>query len=341
MSKINDLAAELRGLLSTGAFPPGSRFPSEYELQERFSVSRVTANKAVALLAAEGLLCRGRRGSGTYVQKTEVFPRGWIAAIEDFKHPYNMGMISGAAQEAFSRGYMLSVFPPEKDDLARLIKQLRQSDCIGVLGCAYLLKILPPDFPKPVIYLDGGIEPHEEGIAHSVMCDNYGAAVEMMNRIVQAGKKQIVTLGIEKSLNRKLRMQGFRDAMRDCGIPDAGKREFIMHHGSRHDVRIALRKIISQFPDVDFIATDSDDIVFSIMKIWGSERENWQQMTGLSGFGNVHGISDLHHIPSVEQHPWHIGSEAVKAMIELVSSGSREQPFQILVPAEVVNAEFI
>ncbi|MBR2425447.1 MAG: hypothetical protein IKB16_01775 [Lentisphaeria bacterium] len=34
-------------------------------------------------------------------------------------------------------------------------------------------------------------------------------------------------------------------------------------------------------------------------------------------------------------------SEAVKAMIELVSSGSREQPFQILVPAEVVNAEFI
>ncbi len=55
---------------------PGARFPSEYELQERFTVSRFTANKAVALLAAEGLLKRGVRGSGTYVKKLNQFPKG-------------------------------------------------------------------------------------------------------------------------------------------------------------------------------------------------------------------------------------------------------------------------
>ena len=113
MNKVDELTAKLRELLTSGAFPAGARFPSEYELQDRYDVSRATANKAVALLAAEGLLERGKRGSGTFVKKVVQFPKGWIAAIEDFKHPYNMGMIAGAAQEAFAQGYMLSVFRPE------------------------------------------------------------------------------------------------------------------------------------------------------------------------------------------------------------------------------------
>ena len=97
MNKVDELTGKLRDLLASGAFPPGARFPSEYELQDRYEVSRATANKAVALLSAEGLLERGRRGSGTFVKKIMQFPKGWIAAIEDFKHPYKRGMIAGAA----------------------------------------------------------------------------------------------------------------------------------------------------------------------------------------------------------------------------------------------------
>ena len=61
MSKINDLAAELRKLLSSGLYPPGARFISEYEIENRYGISRITANKAVSILASEGLLERGNR----------------------------------------------------------------------------------------------------------------------------------------------------------------------------------------------------------------------------------------------------------------------------------------
>ena len=47
MSKINDLAAELRKLLSSGLYPPGARFISEYEIENRYGISRITDNKAV------------------------------------------------------------------------------------------------------------------------------------------------------------------------------------------------------------------------------------------------------------------------------------------------------
>ena len=341
MSKIGDLTDKLRELLASGTFLPGARFPSEYELQERFGVSRMTANKAVSLLVAEGLLTRGVRGSGTYVNKTANFPKGWIAAIEEFEHPYNMGMIAGAAQEAFARGYMLSVFRPNLNGMGYLMNSLIDSDCLGVLGTFYQFDAFPADFPKPVICLDSGIEPGRGRQRHSVTCDNYGAAHEMMSKILNSGKKNAVMLGIESSPNRRCRMQGFADAMNEYGMADADKRKYLMHHGSKHEVKLALQKILRQRPDVDFIATDSDDIVFRIMQVWESEGFDWAGRIGLSGFGNVHGIADLHHIPSVNQHPWHIGVEAVRALLDMVQNGEPTETVQIEVPAEVVNAEYI
>ena len=341
MSKVDELVSELRGLLGSGAFPSGARFPSEYELQERYGVSRATANKAVALLAAEGLLERGKRGSGTFVKSAFRFPKGWIAAIEDFKHPYNMGMIAGAAQEAFGQGYMLSVFRPEQGGLSSLIKNLRASDCLGVLGVAYQLEALPVDLAKPVIYLDSGVEDLPGRPTHSVMCDNYGAALEMMSKVLASGKKEVVILGIESSLNRKYRMQGFTDAMQKYNIENVEKRKFVMHNGTKHEVKLALQKILKQYPAVDFIVTDSDDIVYNIMQVWANENFAWRNRIGISGFGNVHGIADLHNIPSVNQHPWHIGVEAVKALLEIVKNGEPTSSIKIEVPAEVVNTEYI
>lgn len=343
MNKVNELVKRLHELLASGAFPPGARFPSEYELQERFTVSRFTANKAVALLAAEGLLERGVRGSGTYVKKLNQFPKGWIAVIEDFKHPYNMGMVAGAAQEAFAQGYMISTFCPETGGMSKLINQLNFSDCVGILGMLFQLDIFSSCFQKPVIHLDSVAEPQPGQICHYVMCDNYGAAMEMMDKILASDKKNVLVLGINNSLTRKQRLKGFLDCMTKHGIPDAKQRQFTIRRGALHEVRIALRKILQKFPDVDFIATDSDDIAFLIMQVWNVERPDWKKHTGLSGFGNVRGISNLHNLPTVDQHPWLIGSEAVKALLELVENGDNREstPIQIEVPAEVINAEFI
>ncbi len=341
MGKVEELTDKLRELLASGAFPAGARFPSEYELQERFSVSRATANKAAALLAAEGLLERGKRGSGTFVKKIIQFPRGWIAALEDFKHPYNMGMIAGAAQEAFAQGYMLSVFRPEISGMGSIVNKLRSSDCLGVLGVSYQLEAFPADFDKPVIYLDCGMESQPGRLTHSVMCDNYGAAFEMMSKVISSGKKEVVMLGIESSINRKYRMRGFADAMDKFNVENVEKRKFVMHHGSRHEVKLALQKIMRSYPGVDFIVTDSDDIVFNIMQVWASEDFSWRNRIGISGFGNVHGIADLHNIPSVNQHPWHIGVEAVKALLDIVKNGEPEHSIAIEVPAEVVNTGYI
>lgn len=64
---------------------PGDRAPGDRTVQDRFSVSRVTARRAINDLVQEGLLER-RRGSGTYVCAQPIdqdlyHPSGWSAAL--------------------------------------------------------------------------------------------------------------------------------------------------------------------------------------------------------------------------------------------------------------------
>lgn len=59
--------------IKAGKYVPGSKLPTEKELSEQFSVSRITVNKALKELSVAGVL-ESRRGSGTYVCDQEQTP---------------------------------------------------------------------------------------------------------------------------------------------------------------------------------------------------------------------------------------------------------------------------
>ena len=60
------IAEELRREIADGAWPAGSKLPSENELAARFDVHRNTVRQAVAALIDDGLVV-SKRGSGTFV----------------------------------------------------------------------------------------------------------------------------------------------------------------------------------------------------------------------------------------------------------------------------------
>lgn len=64
-----DLAANLRGLIASGALRSGTRLPSERSLGGALGVSRNTVTKSFDLLRGEGVLS-SRQGDGTYVSTT-------------------------------------------------------------------------------------------------------------------------------------------------------------------------------------------------------------------------------------------------------------------------------
>jgi DNA-binding FadR family transcriptional regulator len=65
----DQVITELRNQITSGAWPVGSRIPTEPELVEQLGVARNTVREAVRALAHNGLLDI-RQGSGTYVIAT-------------------------------------------------------------------------------------------------------------------------------------------------------------------------------------------------------------------------------------------------------------------------------
>jgi DNA-binding GntR family transcriptional regulator len=60
------LAQILRATIRAAELAPGDKIPSEHELVGQHHVSRATANRALTILADEGLIAR-RRGTGSVV----------------------------------------------------------------------------------------------------------------------------------------------------------------------------------------------------------------------------------------------------------------------------------
>jgi GntR family transcriptional regulator len=71
MAGYREIAAQLRDAIDRGQYPPGARIPTEYELAERYGVSRETVRRALALLKSEGRLAAAT-SRGTYVPPAPV-----------------------------------------------------------------------------------------------------------------------------------------------------------------------------------------------------------------------------------------------------------------------------
>ncbi|NIK57906.1 GntR family transcriptional regulator [Kribbella shirazensis] len=68
------VAADLRGKISDGTYPAGSKLPSERTLIDDYGVSRITIREAIGLLRSEGLVV-AEHGRGVFVRATAPLVR--------------------------------------------------------------------------------------------------------------------------------------------------------------------------------------------------------------------------------------------------------------------------
>jgi GntR family transcriptional regulator len=77
--------------IMSGSLRPGDRVPSENELSEKFNLSRMTARKAISLLAEKGVV-RREKGKGTFVSPPRM--EGGLFLIPDFHEEMKMQGLS-------------------------------------------------------------------------------------------------------------------------------------------------------------------------------------------------------------------------------------------------------
>lgn len=169
--------------IQAGLYPKGARMPSEYELGEKYSVSRITIRRAVAELCEEQLLVK-KQGKGTFVA-------GDIISSDLTKtlgfHDFMASQGKSVETVILEKGETDDVKPSIRKDLSLLdddpvlvIKRLMKADGIPMMvDYCYLPLNLFPSF---------GEKFEAESSVFHLLRDEYGIHIGKFQKIIKVRK---------------------------------------------------------------------------------------------------------------------------------------------------------
>lgn len=243
----------LRGI-KDGTYPSGSRLPSEKELSEKYSVSRITSKKSLEMLADRGLIMR-KPGKGSYVlqqseqdiQEKDMLQNDlWSDSSEDIEETisemkterpligvimdtvscaFGCDLIKGLESESTRRGVdMLIRFSNGSMEMEKnAIADLRRRGAQGIILMSVMEQTYNEDILKmcvekfPLVLVDRKLE----GLPlPMVVTDNYKASCDLTEKLIREGHKNIAFISHSffqiSSVND--RFYGYRNTMLAHGL---------------------------------------------------------------------------------------------------------------------------
>ncbi len=335
-----EIVRTLKNELADKKYPIGSRFPSAYELADRFGVTRGTASRAVDALVSEGLLERMVRGGGTRVLQEEPFPKGQIAFLGTVKANYSSIILKGAVDYALLKKYIVSILNPPLQYLQHTLDGFKSTPFQGILTMGYG----PIQAPEgiPVIHVNQEF-PETDTVHHSVSSENYGGACRMMKEILAAGHRDIAffltNLSGWNGWNGGERHRAFKDILREAGIPDWKERFFLGNDGEPRSAEYVLPQIFEKFPSVTAIVTENDnDALFVLTELLRRFPERVGKIV-VAGFGGLPYLSNRLEFATVDQQLEQMGRVAAENLIRMIEDGLPEKPLRVKVETKLLNLE--
>ncbi len=210
------------GLLEDGALRPGDKLPPEPDLAQRLGVSRMTANKAILGLVAEGRLVRAK-GRGTFVAPPEshlsscevVVYSDITYALQDH---YFGALYWGVHARLAKVGVPTALIRPDWADatpdprVATVAINPREADLETLARRAA---------EAPVVVLGASWAPPGVG---SVDSDNRLGAALATAHLADLGHRRVAFLGAcPDTSNTRDRLAGFREALAARGLAPSGE----------------------------------------------------------------------------------------------------------------------
>ena len=237
----------IRGI-SDGKYPSGSRLPSEKELADLYSVSRITSKKALEMLADRGIIMR-KPGKGSFVidsSRQNLEQQGlnydWFAdsepadgnALQDITEPrqlygvimdmfdptFGCELLQGIEYECRRRrtDLMLRFTYGSGEEERKAISEMRSRGAQGILLMCSQNETYNEDILKlcvekyPLVLFDRDMK----GLpVPAVTTDNYNASCELTEYLINKGHKKIcfISHSSMQTSTVKERFYGYRDTM--------------------------------------------------------------------------------------------------------------------------------
>lgn len=219
---------EIKMQIISGRLKPGDKLPAEQQLCQHYSVSRITAKRAIDELAAEGLV-RRIKGSGSYVELPRQEKR--LLSREHIFHfilPFDaslgrgLDMIGGAndflQQNGCSMNLVNTAQNPKKERAS--LQRIMSGDTCGIIYYPisrftnWDLLIAAGTRRFPIVTVD---KYTEHDVLGSVTSDNFTGAYDAVTYLIQNGHTNIGFLS-DTADSVEERFYGYCSALRDHGL---------------------------------------------------------------------------------------------------------------------------
>ena len=257
MGKLEEIAELLKKRIDGGVYPPNVRLPSEYELADELGVNRITLNKAVNRLIADGYLRRGSSSrDGTYVRDRSELVKGTLGLLIRGGNLYADQLMHGVIDGTLRNNYLLSVMAPELEEVRIAERKMLANGIEGVFLASYA------NFPlsAPGVLIDSFFDADPE--RNFISSDLYSGGLQMAEALLEKGHREIVVVMYSSfPFVRNPRCAAFLEAFRRAEVPDMEERFFYSNNRSCEQL---LKMIFSAFPDTTAIVGENDTMTFEL-----------------------------------------------------------------------------
>lgn len=275
--KYQQIVIDLRRSITLGEYKEGERLPSEADLVERFTTSRLTVQRALKELQHQGLIER-RAGSGTYVRKvdrTEQYVFGLLipglGETEIFE-PICQGMARAGREDGHALLWGDTTHAPtdqdaDKEEQTRALCEYYLSRGVtGIFFAPLELTACKDDVNHwvanalqkariPVVLLDRGIYRYPRRSPFDLVgIDNRWAGFVMTEHLLRHGCRRLTFFAKPNSAPTvDDRIAGFHDALRSFHVTGARGQVSI---GDPEDVQVLRSSFAGQVPEGIVCAND-------------------------------------------------------------------------------------
>jgi len=340
-----EIAREIR----SGRLPPGSRVSSESEIMQEYGVGRMTANRALRLLAEDGLVVR-IQGHGTFVDER---PTPSIKAIEWVFCGKRIGVygefMAGIESRARELGFTL-VLSGSDWDPKRALKHAENADPKKVSGVIYrpvesydryeLNQDVVRKFWErsiPVVCIDNRVGLGEE--ESYVASDNFAKARELTFELLHAGYSRVgFVAGPDCSAVRE-RVAGYREALEESGVafdPDLLYRLDVRRPKGK-EVDLAVDSALQELAvngRIDAVFCICDFTALAVISMCRRKYPDLAEKLAIVGYDDLDFAHDLE-LTTVRQPLRDEGRVAMDCLNRLIEG--EKGPFQIVLPGKLVR----
>lgn len=343
----------LRLQIESGVLTPGATLPPRKEFCELLGgINHLTIRQAVSALIREGLLV-SVQGRGTFVAEPQQRQLRIGLVLPCIDDGITRSIVDGVHESlaAHSNPPIRLVLFDSRKDARKEIENIAQLEDLPLDGAIvlpvsygdlmeHLLRLKIDRFP--LVLVDSEIP---EIDIPSVNTDNYDGGYQLVSHLLKCGHRNLAWIGNCKGYySARQRLEGFRDALNDAGVP-YNRKWFFEHQQEspmapfEDSMRKIVGRIVGEKMPIDAIVCADDGEAISCIRLLKEQGVAVPDQIAVTGFDDIVEASLVAPALTTIRRPMRqLGSEAVRILLEVIANPA-SRPASLKIPVSLVRRE--